>query len=151
MPLINILDGVTSLSDWVGKKIRLVPGVVPVYIPKAVGHISSVSGMAPNEVVTLEDPGIAFPHPFEANDIIMIQQVDLSAATVVVVKRIFRKVESVASNVMTMAALAGARADTGVIAKGDTMVVLGSTKEENTNPCPYRAPSILDQHPANPL
>ena len=127
MALINILDGVTSLSEWVGKNIRVRQGVDTLLISPACGQIDSVIGQAPGEVVIMEDPEDTRHTTFALGDIVLICPLDSEIEDGVT--RIFRTVAAISGKTVTMAPLDGASADIGRIARGDTMVAIGIMKD----------------------
>ena len=115
--------GSLTVYELIINQINAVNGAM--IISPARGKVASVTGSPATEVVTMEDPEGNGYTTFAANDIVMIQRVDLNAAYTIV-KRIIRKVASASGAAVTMSAAAGAPADTASIAVGDVVVVIGN-------------------------
>ena len=95
-------------------------------ISAANGRVASVSGSPSTEAIVFEDPESTTITQFAPGDILLIQNVNLDSTTVV--KRIVREVNTISGMTVTCKALSDAPADSGSIAKGDVVVVIGNTK-----------------------
>jgi len=87
------LRGSLTVYELIINQIRASRGTV--YITPANGRIETVTGTPPEEVITIEDPtGNGYIY-FAANDIVIVQKVDLDNTTII--KRIVRKVDTVSA------------------------------------------------------
>jgi hypothetical protein len=106
------------------------------------GKISSVSGSAPDETATVEDPQGNSVASFVENDIVIVQTVRPDNNQIV--KRIVRKVASVSGNDVTLTSLADAPTDGGSLAEGDVMVAIGNTTNADRQASIYR--TVIDSN-----
>jgi len=109
--------GTLSVYELVINQIRATNGTL---IVSSAGKIDSVSGGN----WTFEDPNSSNLCPFAVDDLVIIQEVDVNASTLV--KRIVRRVSVVTGKTITTVAATGGPADTGAAAAGDTVVRIGN-------------------------
>lgn len=110
--------GTMNVYELVVNQIRATNGTI---IVSSAGKIASVSGSN----WTLEDPEGNNLCPFATNDIVIIQNVDTDASTIV--KRIVRRVTAVSGKTITVTAASGGPTDSGSPAKGDVVVRIGNS------------------------
>ena len=110
--------GTMRVYELLINQIRATNGTL---IVSSAGKIDSVSGSN----WTFEDPEGSNLCPFLTNDLVIIQNVDLDASTIV--KRIVRRVTVVSGKTITVTAASGGPTDAGSPAKGDTVVRFGNS------------------------
>ena len=103
----------------------------------AAGIVESVSGAAPHETLTIEDPRGFGGNAFAVGDLIVVQTVDLNDPTNAV-KQEWRRVSSVTGNNIGVGSLTGAPAPTSRIAEGDAVVAFGSDTTPSRQNIIYR-------------
>lgn len=109
--------GTMSVYELVINQIRATNGTL---IVSSAGKIDSVSGSN----WTFEDPTGSNLCPFAVDDLVIIQEVDVNASTIV--KRIVRRVSVVTGKTITTVAASGGPVDSGTVAAGDTVVRFGN-------------------------
>ncbi len=90
---------------------------------------NSVTGSAPTETVTFEDPSGHNVVPFLTGDIVLCQRVKISGNTGNsgdIIKRVVRRVNTINGKTVTFMAATGYAGDTGAIEPGDDFVRIGS-------------------------
>lgn len=90
---------------------------------------NSVTGSAPTETVTFEDPSGHNVVPFLTGDIVLCQRVKISGNTGNsgdIIKRVVRRVNTINGKTVTFIAASGYAGDTGSIEPGDDFVRIGS-------------------------
>jgi len=140
------LRGPLTVSELIVNRIHAVDGTQ--IIGPGRGRIKSVSGSAPTETVSLEDPQGTGVTSFQSGDLVIVQEVDIDQSTVV--KRVVREVDTVdnANAEITLRDHADGPTDAGSLGEGDTLVVIGSVSDVDrqsvlvatatTSDAPYR-------------
>ena len=111
------IRGTLSVYELVINQIRATNGTL---IVSSAGKIDSVSGGN----WTFEDPNASNLCPFAVDDLVIIQEVDVNASTIV--KRLVRRVSVVTGKTITTVAATGGPVDTGAATAGDTVVRIGN-------------------------
>lgn len=130
-----LIRGRLKVFELIVKQIATLGGTEILSV--AVAEADSVSGSAGSETVTITDPRNFGGTSLAADDLVIVQRVDLNDTTVV--KQEFRTVSSVSGTDVSMTSTSGAPAPSDPIEPGDIIVAYGNTTDTARQNMMYRS------------